>query len=90
MPLINIAVVGTGIATPELSGSPYERATLYRESESVSVGFVAPASGEVFERISRPISATRGMTRSRKKSSFECYASETDAILAEASLEGKS
>ena len=46
-PLINIAVFGTGPANTELSGSPYDRATLYREGEPVRVRFVAPASGTV-------------------------------------------
>ena len=47
VPLINIAVGATGLALPELSGSPYDRATLYREDEPARVRFVAPASGRV-------------------------------------------
>ncbi len=47
VPLINIAVGGTSISIPELSGSPFDRATLYREDEPVRASFVAPASGTV-------------------------------------------
>lgn len=47
VPLINIAMVDTGLESPELQGSPYDRATQYYEGEPLRVKFKAPASGPV-------------------------------------------
>lgn len=46
-PLINIAMGSNGVDLPGFSGSPFDRATLYREGESTRVGFRAPASGMI-------------------------------------------
>ncbi len=46
-PLINIALDDTGLQDTELSGSIFERATLYREGIQTSLRFLAPASGEI-------------------------------------------
>ncbi len=46
-PLINIAFADTGLRYPNLSGSPFDQATTYKENEAQRVSFVAPASGNV-------------------------------------------
>ena len=47
VPLINIAVSNTGVATDNLSGPPYDRATHYDEGRPTRIEFEAPASGTV-------------------------------------------
>jgi len=47
VPLINIAVSNNGYTTAELTGSLFDRATHYRETVPVQVGFVAPADGTI-------------------------------------------
>ncbi len=84
-PLVNIAVVDTGIATPELSGSPYEQATLYREGQPVSVQFVAPASGEA-SSVYAPHLGDPWDDDELEEVIIRVYASESDAPLAEATL----
>ena len=47
VPLINIAIIDTGVPYPNLDGAPYDQATLYKEDEAQRVSFIAPASGVV-------------------------------------------
>ena len=85
VPLVNIAVVGTGAAIPELSGSPYDRATLYREDEPVRVRFVAPASGTV-SSVFAPHLADPLDDEEPEEVIIRVFAEDTDSPVAEATL----
>jgi len=85
VPLINIAVGDTGIPIPELSGSPFDRATLYREDEPRRVSFVAPASGEVLS-VFAPHLGDPWDDEEPEEVIIRVYASEADSPLAEATL----
>ena len=53
LPLINVAIHNSGYHSPELHGSPFDRANHYLEGERKEVVFRAPANGtvEVFSRL---------------------------------------
>ena len=84
-PLINIAVGDTGLALPGLSGSLYDRATLYREEEPVLVHFVAPASGTVAS-VFAPHLADPLDDEQAEEVFIRVFASDSGAPVAEANL----
>ncbi len=85
VPLINIAVGDTGIPLREMSGSPFDRATLYREGEPTRVSFVAPASGEVLSVFAPHLADPRD-DEGAEEVIIRVYAADTDTPLAEATL----
>ncbi|MCY4063699.1 MAG: DUF2298 domain-containing protein [Chloroflexi bacterium] len=85
VPIINIAVGGTGIGIPEMSGAPFDRATMYREDEPVRVRFVPPASGTV-SSIFAPHLADPLDDEQPEEVVIRIYASDSDSPAAEAVL----
>ena len=85
VPLINIAVGDTGLALAGFSGSPFDRATHYREGEAIRVGFSAPASGRIAS-VFAPHLADPWDDEAPEEIFIRVFAAEGGAQLAEATL----
>ncbi len=85
VPLINIGIGDTGVALRGFEGSPYDRATLYREGETKRVSFRAPASGAITSVYAPHLADPHG-DAGQEEIRIRVFGEEGGAPLAEATL----